>query len=112
MAERARAGMSNGIDGKKLKSRLANIQEINKKIASKTGEHMAWCKNRRAEINEEMKAAADEGTPKVVLKSLVELRSNLRKAEEIRANLEPDMQDLFDQACVATGSEIPEMAEA
>jgi hypothetical protein len=107
MAERARAGMSNGIDPKKLKDRLKNIEEIKEKIASRTGEHMRWCKGRREEINAEMKAAADEGTPKVVLKSLIEVRENLAKAESIREGLEPDMQDLFDQACLASGTELP-----
>jgi glutamyl-tRNA reductase len=112
MAERARAGMSNGIDPKKLQARLKNIEEINAKVASKTGEHMAWCKKQRAIITEEIGAAADEGTPKVVLKGLIELRKKLASAQDIRENLEPDMKDLFDQACVAVGTELPEAAEA
>ena len=88
----------NGFDPSKVQSFVARIESLHADIASIMGKAMGDCKQVHGDIKLVYDEAKDEaGISKKGLKSVIKTRALERKAEDIREDLEGEVQETYDQ---------------
>ena len=97
--------VGNKYDPDRVGNAVKHVEAIEADIASITGEHMAACKSKRADI----KAVLDEaktawGIPKKEIRIVLKDRALERKREALRADLEPDESDNVELLMEALGA--------
>lgn len=93
----------NGYDPVILGSFNQRIESLYGDLATEKGESMARCRAIHQDIDEVLKEAKNAGIPKKEFKAVIKKRTLLAKAEEIRADLEGESVDTFDQIEFALG---------
>jgi uncharacterized protein (UPF0335 family) len=93
----------NGYDPQILGGFNTRIANLYGDLATEKGESMARCRAIHQDIDAVLKEAKNAGIPKKEFKAVIKKRTLLAKAEEIRADLEGDSVETFDQIEFALG---------
>lgn len=108
MAEPEKSGpAAEGSRGNDLASRakpfIERIERLDGEIDSLTGEHMAACKELRADIKEVVKEAKGAGINAKALKGIIKQRKLQRKIDAIDTEFDLDESAQFDALALAFG---------
>lgn len=93
----------NGFDPAIAQKFVDRIENLNAVIATEKSEFMTRCKVVHGDIREVLTEAKNAGIPKKALKNVVKKRKLENDIEGIRADLEGDDQDSYDQLVFALG---------
>ncbi len=93
----------NGFDPAILGAFNARIENLMTDLGLEKSESMTRCKAIHQDIDEVLKEAKNAGIPKREFKAVIKKRTLLARAEEIRADLEGESVDAFDQIEFALG---------
>jgi chromosome segregation ATPase len=88
---------SNTIPQEKIEPYIRKIESFLRDLASERGAYMNVCKGLRDGIREVIREANDNGVPRGPMKAAIETLKTQRKLNEIRQELEEDMQAIHDQ---------------
>jgi uncharacterized protein (UPF0335 family) len=88
---------SNTIPQEKIEPYIRKIESFLRDLASERGSYMNICKGLRDGIREVIREANDNGVPRGPMKAAIETMKMQRKLNEIRQELEEDMQAIHDQ---------------
>lgn len=93
----------NGYDPQILGAFNQRIESLHADLATEKGESMARCRAIHLDIDEVLKEAKNAGIPKKEFKAVIKKRTLLAKAEAIRADMEGESENTFDQIEIALG---------
>ena len=93
----------NGYDPAILGAFNARIERLHDDLATEKGESMSRCRIIHQDIDAVLAEAKNAGIPKKEFKAVIKKRTLLAKAEAIRADLEGEGVDTFDQIEFALG---------
>lgn len=93
----------NGYDPQILGSFNSRIENLYGDLATEKGESMSRCRAIHQDIDAVLKEAKNAGIPKKEFKAVIKKRTLLAKVEEIRADLEGESVETFDQIEFALG---------
>lgn len=109
MTEEAPRAGHNGFDPAKAEAFIKRVERIEADIGKEKSDYMNTCKALREDIKNVLNEAKDAGLPKAAMKAVLKARTLERKLEEAREDLDPDMQDTYDNIRLALGdlAELP-----
>ncbi len=95
---------TNGYDRDAVESYVARLEVCHDDIATIMAEAMNKCRAIHTDMKDIYQEAKDNhGVPKKALKTVIKVRQLEAKADKLREDLEPEMQDSYDNIRLALG---------
>jgi len=94
---------SNGFDPDQIKGLVGRIETLHGDLLTERSEYTTRCKGIREDMRLVFNDAEKHGVPRKALKAVINARALEKRAEAAREDLEPDVQDTFDNIRHALG---------